>query len=354
MTLTQKKPKIEIPVDEINRRMTLFDEIIIGHPRMNTIAKRTMLLKRETESRIVQNNARKEKVRGRPIKALELWVLPIIGPTGSTKSYSMWKVVEEINSDPAVPDGEIPVLMVTLRNVRSVKDFHLAILELYDDGATDELDQNPVHNPVLANAAIAKIARRKKTSLIVIDEAHNILAYDAGKRGKQMAIALKSLVNEGVFSIILMGTERTKDLFKYDPELHSRCVVDGGVMLDAFDVSKENDRIYFFKFVKRLEERMLADGIIDEPIGLTSSAEDRAKVFDLAGGVVGMVGKFLRSALRVALDSGRTTIVWSDIQNVFQAWNAMSSEKAFDPFDNGPQKKTLAYVTVPDKKKATT
>jgi len=123
-------------------------------------------------------------------------------------------------------------------------------------------------------------------------------------------------------------------------------------MLDAFDVSKENDRLYFFKFVMKLEDRMLADGIIDEPMGLISSAEDRAKVFDMAGGVIGMVGKFLRSALRVALDGGRTTIDWADIQNVFQAWNAISSEKAFDPFDNGPQKKTLAYVSVPDKKKA--
>jgi hypothetical protein len=75
---------------------------------------------------------------------------------------------------------------------------------------------------------------------------------------------LKSLVNAGVFSIVLMGTDDAAPLFRAE-ELVSRCktILDFG----RFDVKVPDDRNYFFGFTGHLERKMLEKGIVDRPIG---------------------------------------------------------------------------------------
>jgi AAA domain len=338
--------RTKLPIEEQQRRLDLFDAICIKHPRLATIEERTQSLRRQTESRVAKNEQRKANAKGRPVKQHELWVLPIIGPSGSTKSTSMAEVIDKIYREPDLGDEDIPVLIVTIdATTRGPRQFQAQILQAYGDAAADEVMRTAVgYNAQIVNQGISGIARKKKTTVIVLDEAHNMLTYDGGQIGKQMAKIIKSLVNDAIFSVILMGTEDTKRLFKLDPELLSRCVPDGDIDLDRFDIKNAEDRDYFFKFVERLEGRMIRDGVIDDRLDLTGSLEAKATVYDMADGVIGIVSRILRMSLDRALRDGRTTPTWEDITNCFRAWNRTRKKAGFDPFDNGPQKETLAQL----------
>jgi len=346
MTDRKMMEQKKLAIEEQQRRLDLFDAIVIKHPRLANIEERTQSLRRQTEARVTKNEERKKSAKGRPVKQHELWVLPIIGPSGSTKSTSMAEVIDKIYREPNLPEEDIPVLVVTINaTTRGPRQFQAQILQAYGDIAADEVRRSAVgYNADIVNEAISEIARKRKTVVIALDEAHNCLTYDGGKTGAQMAKIIKSLVNNGIFSVILMGTEDTKRLFKLDPELLSRCVPDGEIDLDKFDIKRAEDRNYFFGFVERLEKRMIRDGVIDDRIGLVDSIEARATIYDMAAGVIGIVSRIMRMALDRALRDGRTTPTWDDIANVFRAWNKTRKTAGFDPFDNGPQKSTLASL----------
>jgi hypothetical protein len=335
------------------KRLDLFDEIILQHPRLADIEKATRSLIRETAAIVAMNEARLERAKRRPIKLRELWVLPIIGPSGAMKSTSIGEVVDRIYQDKDLPDDEIPVLLVTMRDVKNTRALQAQILEKYDDAGAAELRRTAVgYNADLVNEAIRGCARKKKTSVIAIDEAHEMLTYDGGRTGPQMAKLVKSLVNEGIFSVILLGTDAVKKLFTINSELMSRNIAAGEISLTKFDITNEEDRKYFFGFVRRLETRMLEKGVIDAPISLTDDIETRATIFDMADGILGTVSRVLRLALRRAHGQKRHVIEWDDIREAFQGWNSTRKEPGFDPFVAGPQFETLANIRAAQNKKS--
>ncbi|BBO14793.1 ATP-binding protein [Bradyrhizobium sp. TM102] len=344
--------------DEIADRQAIFDEIHLRHPRLDDIRKCTKALMASTNKVLARDEQRRAAARGRPIKSGELWVLPIIGPSGSMKSTSMSIVIDEIYADKETPEGDIPVLIVTMRGVKSPKAFQASILEPLDRKQASELRKqtNGYHEDIV-NEAIRVQARKYNTRILVIDEAHSILAYDGGKLGPQMARCIHGLVNEGIFSVILMGTEKVERLFKMDDELKSRKVLDMKADLSRFDVAKAEDRGYFFGFIDRLESQMVKDGVVTRKLGLVHSVEDRARLFDMAEGILGTVSRILRLAIRRAMQNGREFLEWKDIEVCFQTWNGSDQtgqrgkKPNHDPFKNNIRQETLDAVALDAKKK---
>jgi hypothetical protein len=338
--------------DEIADRQELFDEIRLRHPRLDEVRKCTAALLSSTKRVIARDEKRRFAAKGRPIKSGELWVLPITGPSGAMKSTSMSIVIDEIYADKETPESDIPVLIVTMRGVKNPKAFQAALLEPLDPKQASELRSQRAggYHEDIVNEAIRAKAREKNTNIVVIDEAHSILTYDGGKIGQQMARCIHGLVNEGIFSIILMGTEKVDNLFKIDSELKSRKVRDLRADLSAFKVTKAADRAYFFGFLKRLEDQMLARGVVSKKLGLVESFEDRGLLFDMADGVLGTVSRILRLAIRHAMSNGRDYLEWDDIKICFQAWNGQEDEgdeerkPAYDPFDKGVRISTVGAV----------
>ncbi len=324
-------------------RMRRFDEILIQHPRLGKIRDKMLWLLADTAGVVAANEARREAAKGRPFKMRELWVLPIVGPSGAMKSTSISKVIDEINADERFPPGDIPVLFVTMRGVKNVRAFLSVILEQYGDAAKVVMPgSGPIDAQVVARG-VYNAARTKHTVLLVIDEAHEMLRYDGGKTGKNMAMLLKTMVNEGIFSVVLVGTEEMRGLFR-SSELKNRTVADEDVTLLPFDIKKEADRRYFFRFLQKLEDEMMNAGVVDEPLGWVSTLEDRAKIFDMCDGVAGIACRVLRMALERTLRGGRTSIDWKDFESAFRAFNATLERPLFDPFAEGPHKATLGRL----------
>lgn len=324
-------------------RMRRFDEILIEHPRLGNIRKKILWLLADTGGAVAVNEARRAAAKGRPFKPRELWVLPIVGPSGAMKSTSIAKVVDEINADQDYPEGDIPVLIVTMRGVKTGRAFVGLVLDGYGDAAKDVIPGSGPINAQIVARAIYHIARTKHTHLLVIDEAHEMLRHDGGKTGHSMAMLIKTLVNEGIFSVVLVGTDEMLGLFR-SKELKSRTVADEDATLRPFDIKKASDRSYFFKFLQRIEDEMVKTGVVDVPLGWVSTLEDRAKIYDMCAGVAGIACRVLRMALERALRSGRTSITWPDFESAFRAFNATGERPLFDPFANGPKKETLGHL----------
>jgi hypothetical protein len=341
-----------MPLADTHERLRRFRKILIKHPRLGDIRKKIHSMLKEAKGVVEDNEGRRAAAKRRPIKMEELWVLPIIGPSGAMKSTSIRIVVDEINADDNLPDDDIPVLIVSMREVKNTRAFLGVVLEHYGDAAKDIVPKSGPIDAQIVTRAIYHLARSRRTLLLIIDEAHELLRHDGGKTGMAMAMMLKSIVNEGAFSIVLVGTEELLQLFHISRELKNRCLTDEEVTLAAFDIKKEKDRTYFFKFLKTIEDRMAQDDVVDRKLGWVDTLEDRAKIFDMCEGVLGVACRVLRIALERAFNAGRPYLEWDDIESAFRAFNRNQKKPGFDPFAEGPRKETLGRLKAEAEAKA--
>lgn len=326
--------------DEQSERLAKFDEICVDHPRLKTIISEVTSLAADTRSRIRRNQSRLELAGHRPVKLEELWILPIVGPSGAGKSFAIEKIVDaEYKRLPAGSDS-IPILPVTLRSsTKSTRQFQRQILEAYDDPSASVILRERDYSEANVNNAIRKIARHRQTSIIVLDEAHNLLAHS--RNTSVMGKAIRSLVNDGLFSVVLAGTDEVLPLLREDKELRSR--YREGIWLNKLELTHD-DCSYFMSFASYFETELISRGIVDHPIGLTETIDDRATLYDMADGVIGIVVRVLRLAvLRGFQKEDGVVIDWLDIAKAYRSWlflNADSKSKTFDPFRSGPRAET--------------
>lgn len=73
------------PLSDSDDRFKRFHQIVLEHPRLNGIRTRIRWLIARTECMVAKTEARRLAAMGRPIKADELWILPLIGPSGAMK-----------------------------------------------------------------------------------------------------------------------------------------------------------------------------------------------------------------------------------------------------------------------------
>lgn len=326
--------------EEISARLEKFDSILIPHPRLARISEEIAHLSVETRARIAQNERRQERAGRRPIKLDELWILPVIGPSGSGKSFSIKTIVDQ--SYETCKEGEIPILPVTLRaSTKSPRQLQHQILEAFNDPSASVLLRERDYSESTVNDAIRKIARKCNTTIIILDEAHNLLAQGGARTPNVMAKAFRSLVNDGIFSVVVAGTSEMAPLLKADAELLSR--QREAVMFDRLGLDQEDCR-YFLNFVARFENDLVREGIIDRPIGLTASADSCATVYDLADGVIGIVVRVLRLAFLRGVRKEMPSVDWADVAHAFRNWASAQEVEAkkrrFDPFETGPRRAT--------------
>jgi hypothetical protein len=216
------------------------------------------------------------------------------------------------------------------------------ILEAFDENAAELVRRSTRdYSEAMVNDDIRRAARAKNTVVVVVDEAHNMLTEGASP--KQMAKSLKGILNDAVFSLILLGTEDLHSLFKASRELLSRSreIVD----LGKLKIGDKEDCEYFFGFANLLEERMLEAKVIDHPIGLAATPLRCAQLYDMADGVIGTVCRIVTVACDRAFQRDRGYITWDDIAEGYRGWLAATQQKGFDPFGKkGPHPATVAAL----------
>lgn len=331
--------------DEIDRRISAFDDIEIPHPRLSELKTAVKSLAGDTIRRIARNDAKLAKADGRPVKLDELWFMPLIGPSGSGKSFSIQKVVEAGYEAAGDDTTRIPVLPVTLRtSTKSPRQLQHQILEAYGDPSAQLVLRERDFSEALANKAIRDIARVRGTTIIILDEAHNLLTNAGHHAPLVMAKAIKSLLNDGLFSVVLAGTDKMMPLLTADPELRSRQRLP--IQFTRHGLTTDDCR-YFMDFVAHFERQMKDSRVIDDYIGLTNGIESCATTYDMADGVFGIVVRIIRLALERSLGNAKPSITWQDVALAYRSWISVGEvevKKRRDPFAKGPSTDSVAAM----------
>src|ERR1700688_3668054 len=97
-----------ITQQERRRRLDAFDSILIVHPRLDMVRRRVRNLIDDTRARIEKNDALIKEL-GEGVSIEHLWVLPIIGPSGATKSKTLGTVVQEILRAYQGAEDDVPI-----------------------------------------------------------------------------------------------------------------------------------------------------------------------------------------------------------------------------------------------------
>lgn len=318
-------------------RLDLFDTIRVHHELIDETRARVRSLLLQTEKKRLRNPGAPYWDTRSDTDA-ELWLLPILGPSGSTKSSTIRIVLDEIyaaQSDRAA----MPVRYLKLNSsIKTTRQLQVRILEMLSSEEAAELAKGRYYSEPKANGRLRDLAREQKTALIILDEAHSMLRETTVER---MATGLQSLLNHGVFSIVLLATDEIRPLFRHS-ELRSRCEIP----LELGPPAKANPTncVRLFQFAEELCTEMHRLGVIDRPFRPTSTITECAALYDMTGGALGQVSRHFRRGLQHAFSRNLRTLNWSSIQFAFAHWLTLPDAHAHDPFNKGPLPSTMAAV----------
>lgn len=304
-------------------RMEIFDCTLIAHSRLDLVRRRVRALMSTTERTRARNMLRNQDGGQHKAKPDELHVLPIIGPSGSTKSKTMQIVTEELHRGRADP-SHTPALVVTLRDTTSTtKRLHIAILEAFGDAGSNALT---AYNEDKASTSISKIAAVKNTSILV---------------PRKAAFALKSLLNDGLFSLVVCGTEEIMPLFT-SGEFGSRLLTQIDFTPPAAANAEGCNEL--FEFAQRLCDEIHRVGVIDRPFGIVDTIEHCAILYDMTGGTLGQVSRHVRRAIDLAFDRGLPFVTWDLMIEAYDSWYRLTGATSPHPIRNGVKTSTITAV----------
>ncbi|MGY4462017.1 ATP-binding protein [Bradyrhizobium sp. LB13.1] len=329
-------------------------KMVVENSRLDTIERYTRELVEETRALMADDCLSDDDnaAPGQTFTYTELPVMPIIGPSGSTKTTSMLRVAEKLKKD---YPGTTPVLIVKCRsNTRTMKSLQALVLEAFGDPQAKEVLQKQFadrYEQDIVTRAIRKVAREAGTYVVALDESHTPLgSVNKRERAATIASHFKSLVNDGLFAIVLMGTSDAELYFEMSAELNNRKIE--GVSLEPVDLRRADHYHYFYKFVGRIERQMVREGIIEQPIRLIDNVRSRAMVYDMSQGIAGLVSRILMGALRISQRDKRRVVTWDDIKESFWAWKREQVDEngepieIYDPWVSEPRPTTLETVRV--------
>jgi Cdc6-like AAA superfamily ATPase len=185
-------PKRGMRPEERARRMQALIQIVIQHPRLLTVEERVDELIGDTETMMKVNRKRAAETRGNEHPD-HLWMLPIVGPSGGTKSKTIQSVRAKINK--TARKGEIRIDYVSIKETtKNTKALYHQIFEALGD-TNNMLNLERTTNPAarVIEEAIRNTIAPRSTRVLVLDEIHNLLIHAGRHTCKAMAQALKGI-----------------------------------------------------------------------------------------------------------------------------------------------------------------
>lgn len=321
-----------------DERLNVFETIVVHHPLIDETKARFQSLMRRT-------SAKSARSRSEPYwetelsRHSELWLLPIFGPSGATKSGTVKIVMDEILAK-RQDKSAMPIRYLKLDSAtKTTRQLQVRLLEMLSTAEAEELAKGRYYSEPKANSRLRDLAKQDQTTIIVLDEAHAMLKETTVDR---MATGLKSLLNHGVFSIVLVGTDELRPLFR-NAELRSRCELP----LDFGPPTKASmaSCISLFQFAEELCDQMYDLGVIDHPFTPTSTIQEAATLYDITAGCLGQVSRHFHRALQHAHSKNRRTLDWDSIQFAYSNWRSLEGiDEQHDPFTSGPRASTTKVL----------
>lgn len=246
-------------------------------------------------------------------------ILIFTGPTGVGKTtltkaaanrlvaYYQDQMVAEPDFVPVVTVSAVPPSGTGF----SWKDFHVRVLAGQSEPLVDRKYLIPYQTSLVPPHGLSSKAldqstadalrrsteeylRRRKTKLLIIDEAQHMLLVGGQQRLECQFECLKSLTIETGVTILLVGTYRLLDILDQSGQLTRRSQV---VNFPRYDMRRKDDRENFRKVLKFFEVK-LSDYVP------TQLDQDADYFYTKCAGCIGILKDWLSRCLEYALNEG--------------------------------------------------
>lgn len=219
-------------------------------------------------------------------------------------------------------EGTKPVVFISMGSGGGPLQMHRSILRELGEGfpATKDLE--------IMRDRCCEAMVEAGTELLIIDEAH-----EGGKGsafGPSITAELKTLLNWGHVSIVLLGTQKAEAHVRKDEEFVMRTMAP--CRLGALDWADDEDRELWIEFLTELDAEMQRIGIVGEATGLADEQLALA-LWQACGGVIGQLMKVVMLALRVALHDNRNFIAVDDLALAVDEWSVAFGLSDINPLD---------------------
>lgn len=286
------------------RAMIAFDTIRLPYPR-------------QLEAMLTFFEAQQlgREMKGSKKNAICIFAAPHTGKT--TVGHQFAAVA---NEDAA--EGTTPVVFISMGSGGGPLQMYRSILRVLGEGfpATKDLE--------IMRDRCWEAMIEAGTELLIIDEAH-----EGGKGstfGPSTTAELKTLLNWGHVSMVILGTEKAEALVRKDEEFVMRTMAP--CRLGPLDWADDEDRELWIEFLTGLDAEMQRIGIVGEATGLADEQLALA-LWQACGGVIGQLMKVVMLSLRIAIHDDRNYIAVDDLALAVDEWSVAFGLTDINPLD---------------------
>ncbi len=323
--------------DNIARAELEFREFRIPNRRTNLVFEQIDVLRR------VAREAQAEwEAKGNPrAKRPEQKFLPIIAPSHTGKSTAIHHYAETVVAKEEHRPRDRPFLHVTLAQKTSTKRLASDILEEFGDPSFEKGTEAAL------DARIRAYIAGCKTEVIVLDEIQHVIDSDdskdplaGGKAAWSVTEKIKRFLIEGQCPLVLVGTEQAWPILFKNPQLTNRCYPP--IHMKPLDPADPDDVRLFLEHVSGFDLKLVERGIFPARSNLVGGNLPPA-LFEISGGMIGQVSRFLEAATVIALREGASKIDERHLSEAVREWAIPLGYVKHDPFaSDGPRARRKA------------
>ena len=240
------------------------------------------------------------------------WGLAIVGEsrTGKTSLLENFELKHQKSHD---KDGmNVPVLCASVPSGPTIKSLAGKLLEGF--GAPDP--ERGTENE--KSRRLRRLIKESGTRMVMLDEFHHF--YDRGKRRIMHNVAdwLKVLIDDTRTTLVVAGLPSCKSVIDQNEQLAGRFLAP--IEMPRFIWTDIGSRSQFIKILKGFHNEIAKQYKISE----FYNSEMSFRFYCATGGLIGLLAKLLRQALRNASDSKADSILLHDLAtaHIQSAWSS--------------------------------